>query len=197
MTNSMQIEQSGWRGTRGVSVVADYKIVPTLSTYETGAYGRLEFKGSNSVSELCFNYSPLDFLSEGKSKYETVKYNFFDICGQAIDKPNLEFSNEVPIEPKLNQFGWEFFFSSGTFRFGKNEYFLSAEKILETMLCTDSFQVKFGRQKIDNLGKMSSIIEKIVEFRDLDGLRLAVADAFGHDYLKLLMRRQGYHIGGN
>ncbi|MGJ0621511.1 MAG: hypothetical protein ACR65Z_12485 [Methylocystis sp.] len=187
-----KVNQSGWMTLERFSFQTEFGMTFRSGPEFSGVF-RVIFDECR-ITGLVFLVSPSDVL-DNYDFWGTRMVNYLSIGGEYPESTvsfKICFEHVLQVVSKYNLSGWAFEFSSG---FEESGLEIDAEMIVSDMICAKCITIQFGKranrhsQNTTDVWPITSIY-----LRDIPGLRLAICDNLGQQYLDRLLRRRGYEI---
>ncbi len=197
--NGVKVKQSAWAVLTNTLIQCEFRIEHPPHFGCADSFGAIGVFLSDQVDRIRFMLCPED-IHEKRRDYQKEDVNFIEFSGNFSAADHTGFSHNLVFQPKFDD-GWCFEFTEAIsqFRAAPSEYDanVTAEKIIADITCSDSFKISFGRRYVGQgaIGPVS-VHEPLVSLtlQDAEGLRLAIKDVLGIDYLRKLLRKNGYEV---
>ena len=192
----VMVDQGAWTVITQTLVQSSFRVVYPQHLAHPDSLGALGVFLNEKVDHLRFISCPAD-AHDRHQEYEKEYVNFTDFSGKFAADDHAAFSHRLALVPTFDVYeGWRFEFANAIsqMRAEPSEYDaeVDAEKIIADIVCSNSFKVSFGRRYLPPSSALYSIAGVVLQ--DIEGLRLAITDVLGIDYLKRLLRKNGYEI---
>ncbi len=188
---NQSVLQDSWYRLGGL-IQTEYSVRPLSRPDGPGFIGHLALAFTEDcIGGVIFNAMPEDIASRS-GDYDRTEINYIQFEG-SYSGEEFGFSRELVVSPEFDRFGgWTV--TLGESNSDKTQVGpILPEMIVADAICAEQVTISLGNRHRDSDGFVIQLLV-VVPLRDMEVLRLSIADVLGQAYVERLLRMNGYQV---